>query len=195
MNPHAAAKRLAWAASVLAVLVPSMAGGDEPMVPVPLQMDLLVKLAPYDHNFVRRAGERVVVLIVVKANHDPSQRVASQALLALKDQPGVAGLPHTEELVTFATAEKLADTCKERRAAIIYVTPGFDDAEVEAMGRALAGLDVLSVSAVPAFVRKGIVVGFELVSGKAKILVALGQAERQRVSLSSNLLRLAKVLP
>ena len=82
---------------------------------------------------------------------------------------------------------------KSRKPAIVYVTAGFSDAEYAAIGQALDGLDVLSVAAAAAAVRKGIVLGFDLVSGKPKLLVDLPRANRQHVSLSANVLRLMTV--
>ncbi len=72
------------------------------------------------------------------------------------------------------------------------VTPDFDG-ELEALERALSGVDVLSVSAVPEYVSRGVVLGFELVSGKPKILLDLPRAKRQNVDFSASVLRLMKV--
>jgi hypothetical protein len=75
---------------------------------------------------------------------------------------------------------------------VVYVTPDFDS-ELDALGRALGGVDVLTVSAVPDYVSRGVVLGFELVSGKPKILLDLPQAKRQNVDFSAAVLRLMKV--
>ena len=53
---------------------------------------------------------------------------------------------------------------------------------------------MLSVAADPGEVPKGIVLGFDLVSGKPKIVVHLGQAKKQEVSFKAEFLKLAKVL-
>jgi len=76
--------------------------------------------------------------------------------------------------------------------AIVFVTPGFAD-DVDAIRGALDGVDVLSASAVADYVPKGVVLGFDLVSGKPKLLVNLTQAKKQQVDLSSDVLKLMKV--
>jgi hypothetical protein len=164
-------------------------------VPVPLQADLLEKVAAYDRNLPARAGDRVVTLLLVKPGSDASQRAAAQLEAALEAKPTIAGLPHHVEPLQAADAAAIAESCRQRRAAILFVTPGFTEAEVAALGRALDGVDVLSVAAVPQHVAHGIVLGFDLVSGKPKLLVSLSQAQRQKVALSANVLRLMTVLP
>jgi hypothetical protein len=58
---------------------------------------------------------------------------------------------------------------------------------------ALSGVDVLSVSPVPEYVEQGIVLGFDVVSGKPRLLVNLGQARLQHVALRAEVLKLMKV--
>jgi hypothetical protein len=75
----------------------------------------------------------------------------------------------------------------------VYVTPGLAD-DVDAIAEGLTGVDVLTVSAVALHVAKGIVLGFELVSGKVKLDVNLAQARRQSVAFSAELLQFARVV-
>jgi hypothetical protein len=175
-----------WRAGALAA--------DDTAIPVSLQMELLVKVAPYDKNLSPRAGGRVRVLLLTKPDSVESVRAAVQADGALGQKDSIAGLPHERVTHAYAGALELAKTCKSKRVAIVYVTPGFADGEVRAIARALDGADVLTVSAVASFVPSGIVLGFDLVSGKPKLLVHLRQARRQRVDLSSDVLKLMRVV-
>ena len=61
------------------------------------------------------------------------------------------------------------------------------------IGRALAGLDVLTVSVDPNDIPNGIVLGFDLVSGKPVPLVLLPAAKRQHVAFMPQALKLMKV--
>jgi hypothetical protein len=74
----------------------------------------------------------------------------------------------------------------------VYLTPGFDD-DVPRIGASLRGVDVLSLGAVPDYVSQGVVLGFDLESGKPKILINLDQAKQQNVSFPADVLRLMKV--
>lgn len=181
-------------AVVLAAVVASgSAGADEVAVPASMQAALLVKVAAYDRNLPARAGGNLRTLILVKAKSDESVRNAEEIKEALGNAGPIAGLEHVEELITFTSGAALAEACKAKKAAIVYVTAGLTDADHASIGQALEGVDVLSVAAAPGAVRKGIVLGFDLVSGKPKLLVDLPRAVRQNVALSANVLRLMTV--
>ena len=132
------------------------------------------------------------MLIVVKPGEEAA-RAAAQLEAAAAGKPKLAGLPHAEEVVQFSGATALAATCKARSASIIYLAPGFTGAEATAIGQALEGGNVLTASAEPGLVKKGVVLGFDLVGGRAKLLVDLAQAGKQRVSFSAEVLRLVAV--
>jgi hypothetical protein len=182
------------AAVACLALVSSPSSADDVVVPVALQITLLAKVAGYDKNLPARAGDRVHVLVLTKAGSDESARVASQADKALGDQDTIGGLPHDRSSATFTDAAALARLCRSRRVSIVYVTPGFSEAEISAMANAFTGVDILTASAVASHVPLGIVLGFDLVSGKPKLLVHLNQARRQHVDLSAEVLKLMKVV-
>lgn len=167
--------------------------GDEAAVPVNLQAELVAKVAAYDRNLPARAGDRVHVVIVVKAKDDGSARFAKHLESALGGVERIAGLPHDELIVAYSNAKALADLCRAKKVAIVYLAPGLGE-EIGTIRAALEGVNVLSVSAVAADVAKGVVLGFDLVSGKPKIVVHLGQAKRQDVQFKAELLKLARVI-
>ncbi len=182
---------LAVAALLAALALPARA--EDVPVPINLQADLLFMIAAQDRNLPERAGEVVRVLIVVKAGEEAARAAAQFKAAAAAGKPKVAGLPHAEEVVPFAGAAALAEACKARRAAILYLAPGFTGAEATAIGQALEGGNVLSAAAEPGLVTKGVVLGFDLVAGRAKLLVDLTQAGKQRVSFSPEVLGLMAV--
>jgi hypothetical protein len=169
---------------------PSLADGVA--LPVELQAELLAKLAGYDRNFRARAGSQARVLLLVKPNNARSSTAAAAMKSALSKLDQIGGLPHQASSLTYEGAASLAKRCRAERVAVVYVTPGFE-AELDALSNSLSGVDVLSVSAVPEFVPKGIVIGFELVSGKPKILLNLEQAKRQNVNFKADVLKLMRV--
>jgi hypothetical protein len=194
MRAKQLARRLGAAALFAAILAfarPDRA--DEAVVPPGVQAELLVKVAAYDRNFAARAGARAQILVVSKAGDDDSARVAAALIKALGAQPTIAGLPHDEALLRFADAPALAATTRTKHAAVVYLASGFADAEVAAIAGALEGVDVLSVASVAAYVPRGAVLGFDLVSGKPKLLVHLGQARKQKVAFGAEILKLMQV--
>jgi len=174
------------------LVIPISSDADDVSVPVSLEAELLVKVAQYDRNFTTRAGERVQILLVVKPGNSNSAYVASQMEASLARIPQIAGLPHDEAVVSYPGAAELTKLCRSHRAAIVFLGPGFRD-DVEAIRAALTDLDILSATGVPAYVPAGIVLGFDVVSGRPKLLVHLTQAKRQNIALRAEALKLMKV--
>ena len=176
----------------LVLAVPGTVRAGDVAVPIGLQAELLFAVAGHDRNLSARSGGVVRTLILTKGTDD-SARCAAQFKAAAVARSAVAGLPHSVEVASFTTASALAQACHARRLAIIYLTPGFTGAEVAAIGQALEGCNVLTVTASPAMVRRGAVLGFDLVSGRAKLLVDPIQAAKQRVAFGADVLGLMTV--
>lgn len=170
------------------------AGADEVTVPVSLQIELLLKVASYDKNLKQRAAERVRVAVVFKQDDADSARYAGQALKALSEVEDVAGMPVEPVSVIFSDAAALARFTREGSVAVLYVAPGFEEGELEAVARALDGISVLSAGALPKYTLRGLVLGFDLAGGKPKLWVHLERARRQHVELSSSVLKLMRVI-
>lgn len=166
---------------------------EEVAVPVSVEADLTAKVAAYDKNFHERAGKRARVLIVFKAGDVTSEKVAGQMQNALGAVATIAGLPHDEEVFAYADAPKLSQSCKDKHAAIVYLSSGFSNGDMDAIASAMNGSDVLTVASLARYVPHGAVLGFDLVSGKPKLLVHLTQARRQHVDFKSDVLKLMKV--
>ncbi len=162
-------------------------------VPADIQAELIAKLETYDRSFPARAGPVAHVLIVVRPGSSKSELSAADTKAALGRIDRIGGLPHQESVVAFAGAAALAERCRSEQAAVVYLTPGFDD-DVDAVRVALSSVSVLSVGSTADYVPRGVVLGFELESGKAKIVINLEQAKLQGVSFPADLLRLMRVL-
>ncbi len=165
---------------------------DEAEVPARLQAELIAKVAAYDKNFSARAGSTARVLIVVDPGDPDSERFGAQLESELGAIDAVGGLPHVEERIPWKSADAVAKSVKQKHAAIVFFTPGFGG-RAGAIADALSGADVLSVASVASYVKDRIVLGFDLVSGKPKLVVHLAQARRQNVAFKPGLLKLAKV--
>jgi hypothetical protein len=187
-------RRVVLLAVGLAVpLVSSPAAAESVPVPIVLQAELLAKVLEYDRNFPTRAGERAKVLLVSQSGNADSTTVAQQMAAALGRLPEIAGLPHDEAVVSYRGAEELARLCRNRRISVVYFGPGFRD-DLDAIRAALSSVDVLSVASVPDYVPGGIVLGFDVVSGRPKLLLNLPQARLQKVDLRAAVLKLMTVI-
>lgn len=162
-------------------------------VPVRLQAELLAKVVAYDRNFVERAHGNAVVLVLVKPGDAESARVGEQIHDELGVLPQLGGVPHSEQMLPFTHRRAVADLCKSRAAAVLYLSVGLAD-EVPGLAALLAGQSILTVAATPSDVPRGGVLGFEAESGRPKLVVNLTQARLQKVAFKPELLKLARVI-
>jgi hypothetical protein len=185
---------LAWLVVSLIVAPTRNARAQSMAVPPGTQAELLAKLAGFDRNYAARAGNKAVILLVAMPGNSESMRAALEMKAALGRQEKVGDLPHEEQVVTHSSAEALVETVRARRAAIVYFGPGFEK-QIPALSSAFSSVNVLTVGANPAYVPAGIVLGFDLVSGRPKLLVHVLQARKQHVSFPASVLNLMKVYP
>lgn len=178
--------------ALAAAIVTPRSTAEDVAVPIVLQAELAVKVAAYDKNFVVRAGDRARVMILVRNGDDLSGRTAKAFAKELGGYPKIAGLPHDDVIAAYTSAPALAAACKNQRFSLVYLTPGLAS-ELGAIRAALDGGDVLTVASVAEYVPKGVVFGFDLVSGKTTLVVNLTQAKKQHVDFKAGILKMMKV--
>jgi hypothetical protein len=172
---------------------PRQARADDVTVPIALQIDLLGRVASYERNFASRPGSAAVVLVVTRRGNAESARAAGQIEAALRRASTMGGRPVQAIAHPFTSAASLRAAVDGSAAAIVYLTPGLGG-DIAGIAQALDGAAVLSVSAVANDADHGIVLGFELVEARPKLVVNLRHARRQSVEFSSRFLRLARVI-
>ena len=175
-------------------LVAATAVAEDVTVPVPLQAELIVKVASYDRNLAARADGRVRFLVVSKRDDADSRRIAALMVNALGPISDIGGLPREVSTYAYASAAELSATCRAQHIAIVYFAPGLDS-EVPAIAAALAEQSILSVAAIPSYVPRGIVLGVDVIEGRPKLLLNLEQARKQQVKLRPDVMALMKVYP
>jgi hypothetical protein len=191
-SPHGLALAAIAIACALLVSPARMVHAQEASVPADMQAELLAKLETYDRSFAERAGSTAKVLLVTRSGNGRSEASAADMRAALARLDRIGGLPHQEVAASYPGADALAQRCKSDQIAIVYLTPGLDE-EVGAIKTSMTGVSVLTVTAVPANVPRGLVLGFELEAGKPKILLNLPQAKAQGVNFAADVMRLMKV--
>jgi hypothetical protein len=178
----------------MALLLTSRGSAHNMSVPTGAQAELLAKLVGFDRNYASRAGGKAVILLVAMPGNPESMSAALEMKAALSRMPKVGDLPHEEHIIVHGSAAALADLVRSKKAAVVYFGPGFEK-QVPAIRDAFASVNVLSVGGVPSYVPDGIVLGFDLVSGRPKLLVHLVQARKQQVAFPASVLNLMKVYP
>lgn len=160
-------------------------------LPTQLQAELTVKVVGYDRNLKARAGDKVRIALVV-SDSDADRRWAAQMKTLLEKAEHIAGLPHAETTLTYGKADDLAAKSKSEHLAIVILAASLGG-EADRLRTAFDGVDVLTIAPDQDFVKRGAVLGFELVSGKPKLFLNLPQARRQNVALSPEVMKLMTV--
>jgi len=168
------------------------AWADDVAVPLPMQAKLLATVADYDKGFGERAKGKVKIVLLTSKSPE-SGRAATQLQGALKALPAIGGLPHDETVVRFESGAALANLCRTDGVSVVFIMPGFGG-EIADIKKSLDGVNVLSVASVGAYVEQGIVLGFDVISGKPKLLVNLPQSRAQKIAFKAELLKMVKVI-
>ncbi len=161
--------------------------------PPGLQVELFAKVADYDKSLPGRSSGVVRVVVVSRRGVAESTSAATRVLRSLSEMKSISGLPHEDAAIEYEDAASLAALCQSRGVSILYMAPGLLDVE-EGVANALAGIPVLSVSATSEGVAKGMVLGFDLVGSKPKLVVSRTAMKRQGVRLSPELMNIATVI-
>lgn len=177
---------------------------DEPVVPAELQAELLARVLRYDRAFATfpspttspqgaLPAERVKVLIVHRESAS-SEQFARQLSAALRAAPTLGGLPHDEVLVRFTDRATLLADVQRVGARVVLFAPGFA-ADAKDIATTLEGRQLITVSATPRGVQEGLVLGFDLVDGKPRMLFNLASARRQQSDFRAEVIKLMTVVP
>jgi hypothetical protein len=182
--------------SVAAMAVAAVAtarAGEDIAVPARVQAQLLVAVASFQSNMNLAADGSVQILVLIKNDDVGSERVARQLVGALGDMKKIARRPHHELVEPFHDAAALAATCRERHIAIVYLSPGLG-AAIPDVAQALRGTAVLTAGAVAGFAQRGVVLGFDLVSGRSEMLLNRTQMKALNVQFPPTLFQLMRIV-
>jgi YfiR/HmsC-like len=190
-------KRLAlsWEGGVAAALLVTarLAAAEELALPAQVEANLSGNVAAYDRALVDRAGTMVVIAIVARASDPDSMHAALQMQAAFRELHDIGGLPHEEFIVIWKDGATLSEACMRRKASIVFLAPGLGG-DIDAIVNALKDLRVLSVAGALGYVIKGAVLGFDLVSGRPKLVINLPMAKQHGLQFRASLLKLARVI-
>lgn len=181
---------LAWALLLSLAASPER---DEPVVPAELQVELLARVLRYDRSFAKPTPERVKVLIVHRESA-PSEQFARQLSTALRAAPVVGGVPHDDVLLRFTDVARLLEEVERTGARVVVFAPGFAP-ESKAIATGLEGRQLITISATPRGVHEGLVLGFDLVDGKPRMLFNLTSARRHQSDFRAEVIKLMTVVP
>ncbi|MDD5306139.1 MAG: YfiR/HmsC family protein [Deltaproteobacteria bacterium] len=165
-------------------------------VPVDQRMKILLRVLTYDRNFLTRADNGKLVVVVL---FDPADTASAAeksevvaALGALKKLT-VNGLTMDVEPVSWSGPASLTDALRKRRTGAIYVCGGLQGVAAD-VARVARESRVATLSGARDLTEKGLAVAVVLKNGKGQILVNLKTSKDEGMDLDAALLRLAEVI-
>jgi hypothetical protein len=163
-------------------------------VPLGLQVSIFSRLPAFDRQWPARSVDGLVIGIAFQARYRVSFRSAMEARDLLLS-PGDGGFGPDVRIVLVELDDEVDLAAHLRREAIdvLYVTP-LRALSAEAVGAAAAVAGTLTLTGVPEDVGRGLALGVGLDSGRPRILVNLAAAQAQGARLSSELLKLARLV-
>jgi len=178
---------------VMVSLPVSLARAEDPAIPLQLQAELTAKVVEY---FQAPSSQGLPVMrigILVRNGSVESQHFGAELKATFGRMPAIAGLPHEEVVINWSTASAFVEEARRRQLFAVYFTPGLR-AEVPAIAHALEGVQIISVAAVDTYVPGGAILGFELVSGRPRMVLNLPQAKKQGVAFRAQVMKLMRIV-
>lgn len=162
-------------------------------VPIALQIELVGRLLWYERGLQKSSEQQLRALILERPRDPVSARMAAQLATQLSGAT-LGGRQVALSRVSYESVEQVAKAAQQQRAYLAWLTAGFGELSGE-LGRALGARGVLTISSHGPDTARGVVLGFELASGKPRIMLNLNQARAQKLDFSAQLLRVVKVVP
>lgn len=186
------ARFVAAAFAALLVHAPRRARAD---IPADRQALILTRALAYDNNLRARAGGAVVVAVVYRPQDGASESMAEAMYRAFKrlESVKVQDLPFRVVKIPFTGRDALDATVAQQHISTLYGCSGLD-ADVDAITQVARKRHVLSLAAREAYLENGFSLGLFLFGGKATITVNLAASRLEGAQLSSELLRLARLV-
>lgn len=176
------------------IFVPATSAAQQEMeLPVDLQLSLFLKVLSFDRQLRSRAGDELVVGVVMQRGYRASLKAGEEALRALNVRgTNVDGLP-VRALAIDLDSQPLAGAL-EGKTTVLYFAP-LRGVDVSALAASAAASGALTVTGVPRYVPLGVAVSARLQADRPRLLLNLQAARRAGADFSAELLKLAEVIP
>ena len=177
---------------LLAALAAARGMAQGAVVPIDVQVALLIKATSYDRNIEsKRQPDGFLHIGICYQDKLRSSAQEMEGLVAeLKKQEAIAKIKVHRVLLT--EGQSLADHPELPSLSIVWLT-NMRGLAIEEVTTVTRKMRLLSVSTVPAWVQKGISMGFDLLGGRPHFLIHRSASVEEGCAFSSQLLKLATV--
>ncbi len=166
--------------------------GQEMSLPVPTQVSFLTRMLAFDRN-LDRMGEGIVVGVLYQPRFRASLNAKNAVLAAGHEHPWIVDLPVQYVPLEITDSAQLHRELVRHGVDVVYVAP-LRAVAVEDVVAVCRALRLLSFTGVPEYVRRGLVMGVGSRGVRPVMLVNLGSARASGAELSSELLKLARIV-
>lgn len=157
------------------------------------QVTLLTRIVHFDRSLPERARDEVVVALLYEKGSAASVLAHDRIRARLALEPTLARRPLRIVSIEWEADRSPLQALSDAGASFLYVAP-LEHRDIRDVIEATRQLDILSVTGVPGYVAQGVSIGFEAFGAHREILVNLDASREEGARLSSELLRLSRVL-
>ena len=179
----------------LTVLWIAVSPAQEMLVPVDVQLPLFLKLLAFDRNLKTRVGNEIVIGIVYQRIFRTSLNVKDEWLGEI-DKSSIKKIQEIPiHYVTVDISDKidLAKAISRDHIDILYIAP-LRAVKIETITSVSRAKQVITLTGVPDYVESGLAVGIGIKGEKPQFIINLPVAKAEGADLSSQVLKLAKVI-
>ena len=165
-------------------------------VPAEIQAPLFAKILTFDRSLASHAPRELVIGILYQRKVRASLDVKDDFVKALDRIPGgqVAGVAFRSVAIDWDGSNDISAVLTQERPNVLYVAP-LRTVSIEQVAAAARAQGIHTWTGIPEYVERGLAVGIGLSGDRPLILVNLTAARAEGADISSQLLKIARVLP
>jgi hypothetical protein len=171
------------------------AGGQEMPVPVDVQYPLFTRILTFDRNLQRTNHATITIGVLYQPNVRMSTAAKDDFFEAASRSPSLEVFGRTIDLVgiEFTSPDHLEDSLAAAGIAALYLTP-MRTIDIGALTAIAEKYNIITMTGVPEYVDMGVVIGIETRGDRPVIIINLPRARAAGADLSSQLLKLARII-
>lgn len=188
-------RRGALRAAIVGALLLSLVAGSAIAARLPIDQcaPILIRALAYDRDLRKRAGDSVMLAVLYNPASGSSVSEANSALTAFKALESLTVQGLRFRAVRLPYGPDLSAKLAEDGIDAVFIVEGLSS-ELSALTEVTRRRKVVTLTTEEADIRRGAAIGVVLASGKPTLMVNLPASSAEGAQLSSDLLRIAKVI-
>ena len=180
---------------LLIFLWATMSWAQEMAVAVNTQFTLFSKILAFDRNLKTRRHDEIVIGIVYQSRFRTSLNVKNEILRIAGEYSTrkIEGIPIRYIPIDLGDETDLESAISTNSVNVLYIAP-LRVLEIAGITRISRAKRIITLTGVPDYVESGLAIGIGTKGEKPQILINLAAAKAEGANLSSELLKLSKVI-